>query len=58
VNEIIDQYLNTKYNTLDYKSNKLVLSLTQEPVNNLIFHPRVMNETNITFTNEELTFNL
>jgi len=55
VNETINQELNKKYKTLDDKLNKLVLSQTQEPVNDLVFHPRVVNKTNITFINEELT---
>jgi hypothetical protein len=55
VNETINQELNKKYKTLDDKLNKLVLSQTQEPVNNLVFYPRVVNKTNITFINEELT---
>jgi hypothetical protein len=44
-----------KYKTLDKKLNILIRSQTKKPEKTMDFYPRVVNKTNITFTNEELT---
>jgi hypothetical protein len=39
---------------MDKKINKLAQNQTNKPNNNTSFYPRVINETNITFSNDEL----
>jgi hypothetical protein len=53
VNEAISQELNKKYKTRDDKLNKFVLRY--ENLSTVVFYPGVVNKTNITFTDEELT---
>ena len=44
-----------KYKSLDTKINKLVQTQTNNPNTNIQFYPRVINKTNISFTDDELT---
>jgi hypothetical protein len=44
-----------KYKQLDLKIYKLVATQTEKPKNKTQFYPRVINKSDITFTDEELT---
>jgi hypothetical protein len=44
-----------KYRSLDEKLNKLILKQNSKPNPNIQFHPRVINETEIIFSNKEMT---
>jgi len=44
-----------KYKILDSKINKLTLSQNRHHDNGLKIYPRVVNNTNIAFSNEEIT---
>jgi hypothetical protein len=43
-----------KYKSLDDKLNKLTLTQNNKPNPNIQFYPRVINETEIIFSNEEM----
>jgi hypothetical protein len=44
-----------KYKQLDLKINSLVATQTEEPKTKTQFYPKVINKTDITFTDEEMT---
>ena len=44
-----------KYKQLDLKINRLVATQTEKPNTKTQFYPRVINKTNVTFTDEEMT---
>jgi hypothetical protein len=44
-----------KYKQVDLKITNLVNCRTENPNNNAQFYPRVVNNTDITFTDEEMT---
>jgi hypothetical protein len=52
---IINSESTRKYKTLQYKLERLTLHQTKIIYNPTEFYPRVVNNTNITFTNEELS---
>ena len=43
-----------KYKAMDDKINKLIQNQTYKPSTNMQFYPRVVNKTNITFSDDEL----
>ena len=45
--------MGVKYKYLDQKINNLVSTQTTKPIANTKFYPRVLNKTNISFTDEE-----
>jgi hypothetical protein len=47
--------MDMKYKSIEHKLNKLTLKQTEKPNNNTHFYPRVINETDIEFSNEEMT---
>jgi len=52
INELNDE-MGVKYKYLDQKINNLVSTQTTKPIANTKFYPRVLNKTNISFTDEE-----
>jgi hypothetical protein len=53
--ESINMEMEMKYRSLEEKLNKLILKQNNKPNFNTQFYPRVMNETEIEFSNEEMT---
>jgi hypothetical protein len=47
--------MDKKYKSIEHKLKRLTLKQTEKPNNNIHFHPRVTNKTNIEFTKEEMT---
>jgi hypothetical protein len=47
--------MDKKYKSIEHKLNKLTLKQTEKPDINTQFYPRVINETDTEFSNEELT---
>jgi len=58
IHESIQQKINTemekKYKTMDEKIKRLIQNQTYAPKNEMNFYPRVINKTNIIFSDEEL----
>jgi len=55
IHESLNYEMEKKYKSLDTKINKLVQTQTNNPNTNIQFYPRVINKTNISFTDDELT---
>jgi hypothetical protein len=55
INNYLNLIMESKYKHLDQKIEKLTKSQTDKPRTNSRFYPRVVNKTNISFTNEEMT---
>ena len=53
--ESINKEMQKKYKTLEEKLEKLTLKQSRKPNTNIQFYPRVINETKIEFSNEEMT---
>jgi len=45
-----------KYKQLDLKINRLVATQTEKPNSKFQFYPRVINKTDITFTDEKMAY--
>jgi len=54
IHNSISQEMEKKHRIIEKKIKKLVHEQINEPVNNISFYPRVINKTNITFSNNEL----
>ena len=52
--EILRKVIQHKYKNLDKKLNKLIQEQTKTPKEIHTFYPRLVNSTNITFTNNEI----
>ena len=53
IEEKLKKETRTKYKNLDNKLSKLTQEQTTTPRETCTFHPRVINNTNITFSSEE-----
>jgi len=53
--ENLNYEMEKKYKLLDMKSSNIVCTKTVTPNNETEFYPRVINKTNIDFTDEEVT---
>jgi hypothetical protein len=54
INNDLNLIMESKYKHLNQKIKKLTKSQTDKPRTNSRFYPRVVNKTNISFTNEEM----
>jgi len=54
IQESINLEMEKKYKAMDDKINKLMQNQTYKPSTSMNFYPRVVNKTNITFSNDEL----
>ena len=54
IHESINHEIESKYKIMDNKINKLVRDQTNKPDNDGKSYPRVIKQTNITFSNEKL----
>ena len=55
INEKLNYNMEKKYKILDSKINKLTLSQNEQHDNKIQFYPRVVNNMNIDFCDEEIT---
>jgi len=55
INNNLNLEMEIKYKQLDLKINRLVATQTEWPNSRTQFYPRVINRTNITFSDEEMT---
>jgi hypothetical protein len=55
INNTLNLEMENKYKQLDLKINRLVATQTEKPNTKTQFYPRVINKTDITFTDEEMT---
>jgi hypothetical protein len=53
--ESINKEIDKKYKSIEHKLSKLSLKPTEKPDTNTQFYSRVINETDIDFSNEEMT---
>jgi hypothetical protein len=53
-NDSVNKEMKNKYKIMDKKINKLVHNQMNKPDENMKFYSRVFNQTDITFSNEEL----
>jgi len=56
IEEKLEKTVQVKYKNLDDKLNGLIRERTTTPRVKHTFYPRVINNTNITFSNNEITF--